>query len=101
MRRGTTPTYLLRFSDGVGAEIADIVLTFKQAYVADLVLSLSDSQIALNGDTASCTLTQAQTLGFRRGKLTRQVKIKFLDGNVQTTDLVEEVVAEDQHGRAI
>lgn len=101
MRRGTTPTYILKFSEGVGAEIADIVLTFKQAYVADLTFSLSDSQIALNGDTASCTLTQEQTLTFRRGKLTRQTKVKFLNGKVQTTDIVEEVIADDQHGEVI
>ena len=101
MRRGTTPTYIMTFQTGVGAQIEEIILTFKQNYGASLSLYLSKQQIALNGDVATCTLTQEQTLAFRNGKLTRQLKVKFLDDVVQTTDVVEEVTSDDLHGKVI
>ena len=101
MRRGTTPTYIMTFREGIGDELAEIILTFSQSYGAKLSFFMSKNQIALNGDVASCTLTQAQTLAFRKGKLNRQLKIKFLDGVVQTTDVVEEVTADDIHGKVI
>lgn len=96
MRRGTTPTYLIQFNEGIGAQLADICLTFRQGQTI-LALHLSENQLALNGDLASCTLTQAQTNAFRAGVLQRQVKIKFTDNTVQTSDIANEGVYEVLH----
>ena len=102
MRRGTTPTYTMTFKQvGTGAQVQEIIVTFKQAFGEYLELAYTRGEIAINGDIASFTLTQAQTLAFKKGKLSRQMKVKFLDDNVQDTDIVVEEVVDDQHGKVI
>lgn len=101
MIRGTTPVYQINFSEGTGEQITEIVLTFKQAYGAKVVLKLSENQIALNGDVAIAVLTQEQTLGFRAGTVQRQVKYKTSDDRVGSISVAVEAVTEDLHGTQI
>ena len=101
MYRGTTPVYQIRFTDGTGQDIVEIVLTFKQAYGAKVVLKLSDHQIALNGDIATASLTQEQTLRFRAGTVQRQVKYKTSDDKVGSIPIATEAVTDDLHGAQI
>ena len=96
MRRGTTPTYLLEFDEGVGEQIADICFTFKQGATI-LPFHLSKNELALNGDLASCTLTQENTNSFKAGVVQRQVKVKFLDDKTQTSDIINESVYDVLH----
>lgn len=96
MRRGTTPTYIMRFSTGLGEKIDNISLSFVQGQTK-LHTYLSTGKITLENDTASVTLLQEETKLFSPGILQRQVKIKLKDeygGLVQTTAIATESVYE-------
>ena len=97
MRRGTTPTYIIELPEGIGSQVADICLTFKQGSMTTLSLHMSSGEIALNGDIASCTLTQEQTNMFSAGSVKRQVKVKFSETDVQTSDIESEDVYDVLH----
>jgi len=96
MKRGTTPTYNIVFDEGIGEQIADICLAFVQGD-NELFLHMSEGDITLNGDTATVTLTQAQTLSFNAGLLKRQVKVKMEDGTVMSSLIEAEGVSDVLH----
>lgn len=97
MRRGTTPTYTLTFEEGVGAQISDICLALHQTNGPIMNLHMSEGKITLDGDIAYCTLTQEETNAFHKGSLSRQVKVKFLNGTVQSSDISKETVYDVLH----
>ncbi len=98
MRRGTTPTYTLDLSGVNGGEIIDICLALKQTKSnTELNLHMSEGRLTIDGDYAYGTLTQAETLAFEKGKVKRQVKVKFYGGRVQTTLIDEEDVYDVLH----
>ena len=96
MRRGTTPTYMLKFETGKAATIADICLSFKQRSKV-LSLHMSDDEIILIDDTAFVTLTQEQTASFEKGALKRQVKVKYVGGTIESSDVQIEPVFDELH----
>ena len=94
MRRGTTPTYVMHFSEGMGSKIDNICLTFSQGQTKRH-LYLSTGKITLTGDIAQVTLLQEETQAFGVGTIQRQVKVKLKDeygGAVQTSDIASEIV---------
>ena len=97
MRRGTTPTYTLTFEEGVGSQIADICLAIHQQNGPIMNLHMSEGKIILSGDVAYCTLTQEETNAFHKGSCKRQVKVKFVDGTVQSSDITNESVYDVLH----
>ena len=97
MRRGTTPTYTLEFEEGVGAQIDDICLALHQKNGPIMNLHMSDGKMTLSGDVAYCTLTQEETNAFHKGSIQRQVKVKFKNGNVQSSDITKEDVYDVLH----
>ena len=100
MRRGSTPCYQLKFNEGVGASIAEIVLEFLQGST-NVTLKLSEHQIALVGDIATASLTQQQTLGFRPGTVKRQVTVRLTDGYTEPQPIVYEQVLDALHDEAV
>ena len=100
MIRGATPTYTMQFEEGIGDSIIDIILSFRQDET-DLHLKLSERQIALNGDIATCTLTQAQTLAFSAGAVERQVTVKLGGDKVQKTAVEKEAVLQSLYTEAV
>ena len=100
MRRGSTPCYQLKFNEGVGAQIAEIVLEFLQGST-NVTLKLSEHQIALVGDIATASLTQQQTLGFRAGTVKRQVTVRLQDGYTEPQPIVYEAVYDALHDEAV
>ena len=102
MRRGSTPCYQMKFHEGVGAQIAEIVLEFVQGDPSGRVaLTLTGGQIALNGDIATASLTQAQTLGFCAGTVKRQVTVRLQDGYTEPQPIVYEQVLDALHNEAV
>ena len=93
MRRGTTPTYTIEIDCDMNT-VDDICLAFYQkATEHGLYLHSSDGDLTLALDGAYATLTQEQTNAFRAGKVGRQVKIKFTDGTVWSSDIeIEDVI---------
>lgn len=84
MYRGTTPTieFELDFDTGL---IQEIYATFKQN--DSVVLEKSKDDFTFNGNTASITLTQEETLDFQcHNTLKVQLKIKFNDETVVATE---------------
>ena len=100
MIRGATPTYTMQFEEGIGDSIIDIILSFRQGETV-LHLKLSDRQIALNGDIATCTLTQVQTLAFSAGAVERQVTVKLGGDKVQKTAVEKEAVLQSLYTEAV
>lgn len=77
MRRGTTPTIEIHIS---GIEPADIVrayVTIQQGSIQKTYETIPDE----NGDIRT-EMTQEDTLQFAAGKVSIQIKIKMIGGNV-------------------
>lgn len=98
MRRGTTPTYQIKISDMTN--IVDVCLAFEQTSSGvTLYKHVSDNtgHEGLTSTGAFFTLTQAETSSFSKGKVKLQVKVKFYNGDVDTTDIMSENVVDVLH----
>lgn len=96
MRRGTTPTYILDLSQVDTSRIADICLAFEQDG-NELNLHMSEGRIEIGETSGYATLTQEETNAFAKGRVRRQVKVKFDDGTVRSTDIEKETVYDVIH----
>lgn len=98
MRRGTTPTYTLDLSKVDTDRVEDICLALYQTTSDhELNLHMSEGRITINGDYGYATLTQEETNAFEKGSLRRQVKVKYTDGTVRSTDIEKETVYDVIH----
>ena len=80
MLRGTTPTVTLTLPDEVDLSTATVAyMSFGQNGVDKFDISISG--LVLSGNTASATLTQAQTLRLEAGRMT-QIQLRWLDDGV-------------------
>jgi hypothetical protein len=98
MRRGTTPTYVLDLSKIPAERVKDICLAFTQTKSGhSLFLHMDEGRITVNGNLGYATLTQEETNAFAKGKAKRQVKIKYEDNVVRSTDIETEDVYDVLH----
>lgn len=98
MRRGTTPTYTINISNMSNVE--DVCLAFEQTSSnATLTKHISDNdgRSAMTYNGCYFTLTQSETAAFSKGTVKYQVKIKFKDGTVASTDYASEKVVDEIH----
>lgn len=98
MRRGTTPTYDITISDM--SNIEDVCLAFEQTSSSvTLTKHISDNDGRSGFTTSGCyfTLTQSETANFSKGSLKWQIKLKFKDGTVSSTDYTKENVVDEIH----
>lgn len=98
MRRGTTPTYDITISDMSNVE--DVCLAFEQTSSnVTLTKHISDNDGHSGMTSTGCyfTLTQTETANFSSGKVKWQIKLKFKDGTVSSTDFTSEKVIDEIH----
>jgi len=80
MLRGTTPTVTLTLPDDVDLSSATAAyMSFGQN--CKELFSVSINNLVLSDNTASATLTQAQTLMLEAGRMT-QIQLRWLDDGV-------------------
>ena len=80
MLRGTTPTVTLTLPAEVDLSTATVAyMSFGQNGVDKFDIAISG--LVLSGNTASATLTQAQTLMLEAGRMT-QIQLRWLDSGV-------------------
>lgn len=100
MRIGTTPTYVLRISQMENLD--DVCLAFKQrGKILYKHISDNDGRSGMLNDGAYFTLSERETSMFseKLGEVERQVKLKYSDGTVASTDVeYEEVVGAVHEG---
>lgn len=98
MRRGTTPTYTIKFDDNVDMDrVEDICLTFEQiSSGTELSKHIKDDGFFAK-DGGYVTLSQSETRSFSKGTVKRQVLVKFKDGTVKTSDIEKENVYDVLH----
>lgn len=85
MRRGTTPThtYTLPFDSAL---ISKLRITYKQR--DETVLTKSEEDVEIAGNSVSVTLTQEETLMFdERSMVEIQLKVLTTAGDVLATDV--------------
>jgi hypothetical protein len=98
MRRGTTPTYTIVMNGVETDDLEDICLAFYQTKSDhELNLHFSEGRVTLTLDGAFATLTQEETNAFEKGTLKRQIKLKFHDGTVWSSDIEKETVYDVIH----
>lgn len=85
MRRGTTPTIKATIVGLQGIEIDEIFLTIKQLGIE---IEKSGSDIAVDGDGISATLTQQETLSLAGGSSAAiQVRVLSKNGTAYATNI--------------
>ena len=83
MYRGTTPTIEIEFDFDINL-ISCMYATFVQNNTRVFEKTMSDCQY--NGNVATITLTQAETLKLRPNEMVyMQVRVKLADGNALTS----------------
>lgn len=98
MRRGTTPTYDITISDM--RNIADVCLAFEQTSSGVMLakhISDNDGRSGFTSTGCYFTLTQAETAQFSKGSVKWQIKLKFKDDTVSSTDFIKEKVVDEIH----
>ena len=85
MTRGTTPTYIISFKEEIQFDSVDTwSVTLKQI---PYELNIDDPVVDLVEKTLSVTLTQEQSLGFRKGNAELQVRGVFADGTAFASNI--------------
>lgn len=93
MRAGTTPTYTIILHNVDLTLIDDVCLAFYQPATKEaLYHHLSDGQVFMTDNGAYTTFSQEETNIFSEGWCNRQLKLKFTDGSVWSSDIVREEV---------
>lgn len=98
MRRGTTPTYDITISDM--RNVADVCLAFEQTSTGVMLakhISDNDGRSGFTSTGCYFTLTQAETAQFSKGSVKWQIKLKFKDDTVSSTDFIKEKVVDEIH----
>ena len=99
MRRGTTPTYLIRITGREMSDIDQVVLSFEQTDEDGNITNELDIDCTIAEDGAYCTLTREQTLAFAKGSVKRQVTTRTVEGVWETNnnekDKVVDTIYED------
>lgn len=73
MRRGTTPTIVLGIKGITMSEIAEWYVTLSQDSVQ---MTKTNEDITIEGDTLKIPLTQAETMQFKAGEVSIQIRAK-------------------------
>lgn len=85
MTRGTTPSYIISFKEEIQFDSVDTwSVTLKQI---PYEVNIDDPEIDLVEKTLTVTLTQEQTLGFRKGTAELQVRGVFADGTAFASNI--------------
>ena len=92
MRRGTTPTYLIRITNRDMEGIDRVILSFEQTDEDGNITNELDVDCTLAADGAYCALTREQTLAFAKGSVKRQVTVVTNDGVWQTNNIEKDRV---------
>lgn len=92
MRRGTTPTYIIRVVSGDMANVEQMILSFEQTDEDGNITNELDLECTLASDGAYATLTREQTLAFSKGTVKVQVSTLFNDGVWMTNNIDKEKV---------
>ena len=98
MRRGTTPTYDITISDMKNVE--DVCLAFEQTSSGVMLakhVSDNDGRSGFTSTGCYFTLSQEETAMFSKGSVKWQIKLKFKDDTVLSTDFVKEKVIDEIH----
>ena len=98
MRRGTTPTYDITISDMKNVE--DVCLAFEQTSSGVMLakhVSDNDGRSGFTSTGCYFTLSQEETAMFSKGSVKRQIKLKFKDDTVSSTDYVTARVYDEIH----
>ena len=79
----TTPKFT--FTLGIDtANIASLFLTFRQD--GKNILTLTEDDVIMSGNTVEATLTQAQTLLFHVGKSFAQFRVQLADDTIEVSN---------------
>lgn len=74
MRRGTTPTITIKIKGSLNVELLKtIIVTFKQGDV-EVDITGEDAEIDAENNTIKVRLTQKDTLAFKKGQISIQVR---------------------------
>ena len=92
MRRGTTPTYVIRVLDRDMSDIQRVILSFEQTDEDGNIAQELDVECNIASDGAFATLTREQTLAFSKGSVKVQVTTLTNDGVWKTNDIEKEKV---------
>lgn len=85
MTRGTTPSYIISFKEEIMFDSVEIwSVTLKQI---PYELNIDNPEVDPVEKTLTVTLTQEQTLGFRKGMAELQVRGVFADGTAFASDI--------------
>ena len=89
MIRGTTPTHIFHGIPVLSTEIEQIWITYQQAGRAiltkDKTSVVFDDNFLTSSCSASVTLSQEDTLSFRPGKATVQIRVCLFDGTAMAS----------------
>ncbi len=77
MTRGTTPTYVISFNEDLDFSKVKLWSVSMEQYPYEI--NIDDPVVDAENKTLTVTLTQAQTLGFRKGEAKLQVRGVFVD----------------------
>jgi hypothetical protein len=94
MRRGTTPTYIVRITGRDMADMERVVLSFEQNDEDGNIANELDIDCQLASDGAYATLTREQTLAFSRGSVKTQVTTLSKEGVWETNDIGKDRVVD-------
>lgn len=102
-KRGSTPTYVFRLAERFRSEINllsanHVYVTFEQGKNE---LQKKDNQLELTADTITLSLTQTETLSFKKGTLSIEINITFNDGGRAISQTCEDMVVESVEDREL
>jgi len=87
MRRGSTPTLVIKIDGADVSDMEHIYLTFEQGN-RELTKRETDIVIDEDENTLSCPLSEAETLYFKDGDVKVQIRVVFTDGTKDASDIV-------------
>ena len=93
MIRGTTPTHVFGGLPVMSEDVQQIWVSYQQAgrviLVKDVDSVVFDDNFITNSTTASVTLSQEETLSFKSGVASVQVRILLMDGTALASKEIE------------
>lgn len=85
MTRGTTPTYVISFEEDLDFSAVKLWSVTLEQYPYEV--NLDEPEVDAENKTLTVTLTQEQSLGFRKGKAELQVRGVFTNGTAFASNI--------------
>lgn len=102
-KRGSTPTYVIRLKEEYREEVDltlanHVYVTFEQGKNE---LRKSDTQLELTADTITLSLTQEETLSFKKGTIGIEVNVTYDNGGRAISQTYDDEVIESIEDRVL